>query len=431
MCLIRTDVRAVLLGLGLAVLSLTTPAQAADPESLLGSYNAIQRDEAASAEDAQAELTRLFDLMQDDSSIEDFALALSRQGYWAATSTQDVIDRLLEAEAAGTIGTNVAMNAIRRAEDQLDSTRRPQPGEGQLDIYRKVDALRDRVGTYPRDYQLLIDHFLVGAGEAALFEKSRPILNQPITIWRERALTEPVMAAAVGASDALDGLIAEYETSDYDTQRQRFYLNDLRHRAALLRFLLGRDDWLAPLQDIAANSATETEWYAPGFILDHVYVSKFFAIDDSVKTNESNFGQRVETAASQPVAGIVRLQIRQNYNPLQLSAWTCDTLATAARQDQSVVAIQNRLGALDNADYLVVLGHFNGKVGRFSKQPVSDLRRVAQEILDSVPADLKARQSGFGASLDKIRENSVCAALLQGYPAPPADLALFEGRHHQ
>lgn len=406
----------------------TQPTLAADPDGLLSGYQRLQNMDSAESE-LYAELMRVFDVSRKDGSFESFATALGELPFWNAgiDNNETIIKQLLEAQASGIVGTSVTINAIRNAKGQLDDSRGKRLEETQLDVFARLTDLRKSIDSYPLRYQLLVDHFSIAAAEAALFESSVDIINQPISTWREQVLTDDVVAAATEALIILKGLISEYSKDDYATGREQYFLNDLRYRSSLIHFIIGSSDWPKQLLEIGENSGSEFDWYKPGFILDHVYINKFFNIDDTEKQSLDAGSQKIDTTTSRPIAGVGILRVRQNYNPVQLAAWTCETFWTAMREDQSIAEIYNQLKNLENADYLVVLGHYDGSFGRFSNLPSSELRNLAEEIIENIPANLSQKKSLFGKELEKIRSNDKCAPLLVDYPITPQGMSIFEG----
>lgn len=403
---------ACLAGLMLAV----SVGSARGEEEPLSEYLELQRDENSTSEQLRETLTRSLATIQSNGSTRDMARALTDLPFWATTDTPATVDSLFDAAQRGEISDELAKRAARKADGQLDSILRGTPP---LEAYKQLTALEQEGASYPLSYILLLRLYRVSAIEQALMAVPGADIASPVSAWREATLIGDLPVATDEAIAVLDGLIDEYKKPEYAEGRERLFLNDLRHRAALLRFLAGREDWVEPLKDIANGSKDIGTWYDPRHILDHIYVDQFFALSDSELRTDPTRGVSVVNTSAQAAATLPNLRVRRNYNPLQLSAWSCETLDRANANDQSILDVLNRLAEFQNADYRVIVGHHDGTRGRFSGKSSDELKKQAETVLQNLAPELLKPQSGFAATVAALRDNPICGGIVERYPVGP------------
>ncbi len=407
----------------LMALMLTAPFGPVSAENEpLSEYLQLQQDEDSTSEELRETLTRSLQSIQSQGSAKDVARALTDLPYWATTDTPATVNSLFDAAQKGEISDDLAKRAARRADGQLDSILRGTPP---LDAYKQLTALEQSGVNYPLSYILLLRLYRVSAIEQALMGVRGADIASPVSVWRDATLSGDLPAATQEAIEVLDSLIAEYDKPLYADGRERLFLNDLRHRSALLRFLAGREDWVEPLQDIANASGDIKLWYDPQAVLDHIYVDQFFALSDSELRTDPSSGVSVVNTGAKAAATIPNLRVRRNYNPLQLSVWTCETLSQANENDRSILDVLNRLAEFQNADYRIIVGHHDGQKGRFSGRSAEDLKKQAESVLQSLPSELTESQSGFAATIAALRDDPICGGIVEGYPMGP--VAVVEG----
>ncbi len=162
---------------------------------------------------------------------------------------------------------------------------------------------------------------------------------------------------------------------------------DFSYQIALLRFAIGDASWRQTLQSIIDDEGGKNP-YADGNDGRHIYVYSFLRppraeVQTQVQTIRSLSKKScADQDLSHPTGKVDFFSpaiVKSYFNPVQLSLWTCQVLATPP-SPFTVHNLGETLATFKNHDYRVVLGHFSKNEVKYSHFDLAELEERAGQL---------------------------------------------------
>ncbi len=403
-------------------------------------YRQLSSDPCVTRPEKRKLLSNIEVGMREGNRIEEFARFLSEFAFWSTTDTDNTVDRLIKDSIENNINQFLATKAIRSGEGQLDEIIRDSDP---LNSYNGLKSLYESIMETDGidNYLTIIQIYRISVGEKALFTNRRRELDLKIEEWMKLLNDDEIQKLILDVKETLNSTIKKFDSEEFADLNQKYFVNDLRFRKSILQFLSGDRQWSMTLYPLFENAKDQSKWFDANFVLDHVYVNKFFEItpelpvrplatnegDDNNNCPEQSVGEQLDINSQNKSTHPDTYLIQRNYNPLQMAAWACVVFTNAEANNWSLAEIHSKLKSFRNADYRIVLSHHNGKTGRFSKRSVAELKSQAKIILDEIKKDFDVKNQMIGVIDSNIEMSEKCREIVK-HETKSFPLTLVEGK---
>jgi hypothetical protein len=267
---------------------------------------------------------------------------LGQRAAWESSGTDDLdslkkVSRALKADpAANADAIALVDSAILQHKGELADALRPKATypEHLAEKARIIARVRSE-GTYQGGpYELFVDEVEALHLEEQFFLDARESggTGDPALLTRALALYDVMLAK-----------LADPMSAATDRQR-RYFVNDIRFRAAVDALLVGET---ARANDLLRAIVAAGETWAPTGSLDHVYVRRFLRLPLDIRVDKTAEGVRISYDDS--------AELKRFYNPRQIALYLCGLAADPDLFRPPYRRLEDALLGFENFDYRVYL----------------------------------------------------------------------------
>ncbi len=384
-------------------LFLISPTQA-QSQSIIDAIEKLDESRDASCKASSSSLSSLIRLLEasanSNGNVSDIAegiRALAVEDFWVSEDQRESLRALTSIGATIPAVGPILAEAQASAMGELKSIvfqhlHDPIQMIESLDSLAEVNASLERSNPYyVAEIKLTLAEYLSDYSFRSIDASGWPL---PLSS-EERGSTTSVEDPASLAQELLARSIvlyedlAEFYSREYRSAKifSRDIGMDFRYQAALLKYVVGDPSWGISLASLAID-ASDADLFGSFQPAPHVFVYGFLLPPRIAELEVSSDGSVADCGPNNsPSVGVNNVSVgpavKRFYNPVQLSVYTC-TILRNTREFPSLLSLSSALSRFNNADYRIVLGHFEGQKVRFSRSSRDQLKSDALELVSKI-----------------------------------------------